>query len=84
MKINISKYDRTKTASPDIAAKIAEGYLPDTWREVVGNRVADWLYSKRMSIRVAQAEMPFGTRAELQRWRTRCAEMLEPVLGEKS
>ncbi|HIW52730.1 MAG TPA: DUF721 domain-containing protein [Candidatus Alistipes excrementipullorum] len=27
--------------SPDIAAKIAEGYLPDTWREVVGNRVAD-------------------------------------------
>ena len=23
--------------SPDIAAKIAEGYLPDTWRQVVGN-----------------------------------------------
>ena len=27
--------------SPDIAAKIAEGCLPQTWREVVGNAVAD-------------------------------------------
>ena len=27
--------------SPNIAAKIAEGYLPDTWREVVGDRIAD-------------------------------------------
>lgn len=27
--------------SPDIAAKIAEGCLPDTWREVVGNQIAD-------------------------------------------
>lgn len=50
----------------------------------VANRVADWLYSKRMSISAAHAEMPFGTRAELQRWRARCAEMLDPVMGEKS
>ncbi len=27
--------------SPHIAAKIAEGCLPDTWREVVGDRIAD-------------------------------------------
>lgn len=27
--------------SPYIAAKIAEGYMPDTWREVVGDRVAE-------------------------------------------
>ncbi len=27
--------------SPNIAARIAEGYLPDTWREVVGDRVAE-------------------------------------------
>lgn len=27
--------------SPDIAAKVAEGCLPDTWREVVGDRIAD-------------------------------------------
>ncbi len=26
---------------PHIAAKVAEGKLPDTWREVVGDRVAD-------------------------------------------
>lgn len=26
--------------SPDIAAKIAEGCLPDTWREVVGEDIA--------------------------------------------
>ena len=50
----------------------------------VANRVADWLYSKRMSIRAAYPEMPLGTRAELQRWRARCAEMLAPVMGETS
>ena len=50
----------------------------------VGNRVADWLYSKRMSIRAAQPEMPFGTRAELQRWRALCAKMLDQVMGETS
>ena len=50
----------------------------------VASRVADWLYSKRMSIRAAHPEMSFGTRAELQRWRTRCAEMLTIVMGETS
>lgn len=50
----------------------------------VGNRVADWLYSRRMSIRAALPEMPFGTRAELQRWRTLCAKMFESVMGEAS
>ena len=46
----------------------------------VANRVAEWLYSKRMSIRAAHPEMPFGTRAELQRWRMRCGEMFDRVL----
>lgn len=50
----------------------------------VGNRVADWLYSRRMSIRAAHPEMPFGTRAELQRWRALCAKMFESVMGEAS
>jgi hypothetical protein len=50
----------------------------------VANRVADWLYSKRMSIRAAHAEMPFGTRAELQRWRARCAAMLDLAIGKTS
>ena len=50
----------------------------------VGNRVADWLYSRRMSIRAALPEMPFGTRAELQRWRGMCAKMFDSVMGEAS
>lgn len=50
----------------------------------VANRVTDWLYSKRMSIRAAHSEMPLGTRVELQRWRNRCAEMLDLVLGGSS
>jgi hypothetical protein len=50
----------------------------------VANRVVDWLYSKRMSIHAAHPEMPFGTRAELQRWRARCAEMFTLALGEKA
>ena len=50
----------------------------------VANRVADWLYSKRMSVRAAHPEMPFGTRAELQRWRARCAEMLALAMGKTS
>ena len=50
----------------------------------VGNRVADWLYSRRMSIRAALPEMPFGTRAELQRWRALCAKMFESVMGKAS
>jgi hypothetical protein len=49
----------------------------------VATRVADWLYSKRMSIRAAHPEMPFGTRAELQRWRGRCREMFALVMWEK-
>jgi len=47
----------------------------------VAGRVVEWLYSKRMSIRAAHPEMPFGTRAELQRWRTRCGEMFDRVLS---
>lgn len=50
----------------------------------VGNRVADWLYSRRMSIRTAHPEMPIGTRVELQRWRRVCANMFESVLREAS
>lgn len=49
---------------------------------VVANRVTDWLYSKRMSIRAACPEMPLGTRMELLRWRTRCGKMLDRVLVE--
>lgn len=50
----------------------------------VATRVADWLYSKRLSIRAASPEMFFGTRAELERWQARCAEMLDLVMEEQS
>jgi len=46
----------------------------------VANRVADWLYSSRKSIRAALPEMPYGTRAELQRWRSACTEMFNLAL----
>ncbi len=48
----------------------------------VGNRVADWLYSKRMSIHEAYPQMPIGTRAELCRWRLLLAKLFDHALGE--
>ena len=75
------RFDRYNTSKAREAAE-KTGLTLDF--PAVGNRVADWLYSKRMSIRAAHAEMPFGTRAELQRWRTLCAETLAPVLGGQS
>jgi hypothetical protein len=51
---------------------------------MVATRIADWRYSKRMSIRAAHSKMPFGTRAELQRWRGRCAAMLDLTMKETS
>jgi hypothetical protein len=50
----------------------------------VANRVTDWLYSKRMSIRIAHSEMPLGTRVELQRWRLLCEKMFERALDNKA
>ena len=38
---------------PYVAAKVAEGKLPDTWREIVGDRAAD-----------ATTELRLGTRGE--------------------
>lgn len=48
----------------------------------VGSHVGDWLYSKRKSIRSALPEMPFGTRAELKRWRKLCAKLFDESIGE--
>jgi hypothetical protein len=48
----------------------------------LANRVADKLYSGRMTIQKALAELPLGDRAELKRWRLRCAEMFNRSLGE--
>ena len=48
----------------------------------LADRVADKLYSGRVPIKAALAEMPLGDRAELRRWRQKCVEMLQPVLKE--
>lgn len=37
---------------PHVAAKVAEGRLPDTWREVVGERVASLTSSIRLENRI--------------------------------
>jgi hypothetical protein len=47
----------------------------------VADRVADKLYSGRMSIQKAQEDLPLGDRAELKRWRMRCAEMFDRAPG---
>ena len=48
----------------------------------LADRVADDLYSKRMSIAVASKDMPLGNRAELQRWRGEVKKMLAQVTHE--
>ena len=47
----------------------------------LGDRVADKLYSGRMSIRKALTELPIGDRAELRRWKIACAEMFRKALN---
>ena len=42
---------------PYVAAKVAEGRLPDTWREVVGERVASLTSSLRLENHVLYAHI---------------------------
>lgn len=42
---------------PYIAAKVAEGKLPDTWREIVGNQVADMTTSLTLKNHVLYAHI---------------------------
>jgi hypothetical protein len=46
----------------------------------LADRVADRIYSDRLPIWEALAGLPLGDRAELKRWRSRCAEMFGRVL----
>ena len=48
----------------------------------LADRVADDLYSKRLSIEAASKEMPIGNRAELGRWRRLVAALFDDLLGE--
>jgi len=42
---------------PYVAAKVAEGKLPDVWREVVGNRVADDAVELRLENHILHVRM---------------------------
>lgn len=51
---------------PDIAAKVAEGRLPDTWRSIVGDRVADMTTALRLENHVLYVHISSSVvRAEL-------------------
>ena len=49
----------------------------------LADRVADKIYSGRMPIKKALADLPIGDRAELKRWRGKCAEMFQAALKGK-
>ena len=42
---------------PHIAAKVAEGKLPDTWRAIVGDRAADLTLHARIQSSVLRSEL---------------------------
>ena len=45
----------------------------------LADRVADDMYSGRLSIAKAAVEMPLGNRAELKRWRSLCWKMFDDI-----
>jgi hypothetical protein len=47
----------------------------------LADRVADDIYTKRMSVAVAASELPIGNRAELARWRGEVRKALGEVLA---
>lgn len=46
----------------------------------LADRVSDDLYSKRLSIEKAMAQLPIGNRAELSRWRSEVRKMFGAIL----
>ena len=47
----------------------------------LADRVADDIYSKRLTIKQALEDMPLGNRAELKRWRSLVWSMFESVIN---
>lgn len=69
-------------AQPHIAAKVAEGRLPETWREVVGNRAADVTVSLRLENHVLHAHIASSAiRHELFMRRNALVEEINRVAG---
>ena len=69
-------------AQPHIAAKVAEGRLPEIWREVVGERAADLTLQLRLENRVLYAHISSSVlRSELFMRRTALVEEINKVAG---
>ena len=67
---------------PYVAAKVAEGRLPDTWREVVGERVAALTSSLRLENHVLYAHITSSVvRAELFNRREALADEINRISG---
>lgn len=67
---------------PYIAAKVAEGRLPDTWREVVGERVAALTSQLRLENHILYAHISSSVvRSELFYRREALAEEINRVSG---
>ena len=67
---------------PYIAAKVAEGKLPDTWRAVVGDRAADLTSELRLERRILHVRIQSSVlRQEL--FYQRDALRAEPPLGRR-
>lgn len=67
---------------PYVAAKVAEGRLPDTWREVVGKRVASLTSSLRLENHVLYAHLTSSVvRAELFNRREALAAEINRISG---
>ena len=67
---------------PYVAAKVAEGRLPETWREVVGERVASLTSSRRLDNHVLYAHITSSVvRAELFNRRETLAAEINRISG---
>lgn len=67
---------------PYVAAKVAEGRLPDTWREVVGERVASLTSSLRLDNHVLYAHITSSVvRTELFNRRETLAAEINRISG---
>lgn len=71
-------------SQPYVAAKVAEGKLPETWREVVGERAAAQTVSLKLENRVLYAHISSGiVRSELFYRREAIAAEINRVSGVK-
>lgn len=69
-------------SQPYVAAKVAEGKLPETWRAVVGDRVADATIELRLENHVLYARISSGIlRSELFYRREQIAAEINRVSG---